>query len=143
MVRIKLPECILEAVKGRAFRRHMFVGVLTYLITISILHTTLSVLGLSTLLSLAILQTIIYVYGFLVTSRFIYKDDKAQYVHSQREQAIRYGITLIGFRLFDGAVSFVLIDWLAISYFLVPLMVTGALFILKFFVYRQFIFTSR
>ena len=125
----------------KAFRRHLLVGAVTYLLTVSALHLFLSVLGWSTVAALVVLHLGIFVYGFILTRRFIYKGENGErYAYSPQSQAKRYALCLFAFRLLDGGISFILIDWMGISYFVVPLMVTGGLFILKFFVYRRLVF---
>lgn len=111
------------------------------MITVAILHLLLSIIGLHTALALAILQVVIFSYGYVVSRRFIFKQSKGEnYVYSPKSQAARYAFCMLCFRTLDGGISYILIDWLGLSYFVVPLMVSGVFFILKYFVYRKFVF---
>ena len=82
-----------------------------------------------------------YLYGFFLSRRIVFKQESNEdFVYSPKEQAIRYAIFLLVFRIFDASISFVMIDLFLISYFVVPLFVTGTLFVAKYFVYRKCVF---
>ena len=131
-----------RTLRDKSFHRHLLVGLFTYIMTIAVLHLFLGILGWGTLTSLVIFQTMFFFYGFTITRRFIYgqSNESEQYAYSPQSQALRYAVFLFCFRVVDGAMSFILIDFFGVSYFIVPLMITGVLFILKFFVYRRYIF---
>ena len=144
---MKIRECagivllFRNTLHSRAFHRHLLVGIITYFSTVLALHVMLSILEWETLMALIIYNIFLYIVGFALFRKYVYKRDESNdYAHSPKSQAIRFAVSLLAFRISDASLSFFLIDGLKLSYFIVPLIVASGLFVAKFFVYRNFVF---
>ena len=122
------------------FLRHFFVGAITYILMVFTLHILISAMHWETIWALVVLHCTLFVFGFLLASRFVFGDKNSKYVLTKTSQLVRYGALLFTFRVLDALVSYIFIDWLGISYLVTPLIVTNTFFVIKFFVYRKYVF---
>ena len=136
----KKVSILLGKLLSKMFLRHLLVGAFMYTITVAALHLFLSILRWETLISLVILQSGLFIFGFVFARRFIFKEKNVSFKLNPVEQAKRYAVLLFFFRFLDIVFSFIMIDLLEVSYVVVPLIVTNIIFVVKFFVYRKFVF---
>ena len=140
---IRAFSFIKNILKSSAFHRHLIFGGINYFITILALHVMLSILRWETLKSLVLFNILLYIYGFFLFRKIIFKHEgNNEFTYIPRTQAIRFAVCMLAFRLSDICVSFFLIEIMGVSYVVTPLIVAGMLFVAKFFVYQKFVFTT-
>ena len=137
---------IIDHIRG-GVRRHVFVrylltGVFGYSLYVFCLWLFLKVFSWGSIAALAAVQIVFVAITFFMLFRFVFwpGGTTVAYQLNFKSQLIRVISMQLLFRFLDGICNYFLIEKAGMPYWLTPILVTGSIFIIKYFFYRHFVF---
>ena len=148
MVKCLFPE--IEILTLLQFMKYVILGGALYLFSVFFMWVTIEYLHISPLLSLCLLQIIIFFLSFVLSKKVIFKkasDQKKQLdqtINNKKNETIEQGklyfILFVFFRFLDWFINIIFIEYVGIPYYISLISTIFIILPFKFFLYKKKVF---